>query len=201
MGFDDRRQEILDAAEEVFAEKGYRSTTLNEIARAVNIKTPGLYYYFRSKEDIYNSLLMDIYRRLGETVLEPVRSAPDPGEKLRLLVVLLVDFWKEHPGFPRIIARESFSRSPFIDEELIPNFLVPMFDELVTALGGEGGSARRFRDLDVPLLAYNVLGMTMFYFVSNRMFSTLAGEDSLSDRRVEAFKREVLELVFHGIEG
>lgn len=200
MRYDVKRERILEVAEEIFAEKGYRSTTLNEIADRVNIKTPGLYYYFKSKSDIYNSLLMEVYFHLAEKVLEPVKNASDLREKIRLLVVLLVDFWSEHPGFPRIIAREALTRSRFIDEEFIPNFLVPMFEELVNALGEGKMEAHGFRDLDMPLLVYNVLGMTMFYFISNRMYSTLAGEDSLSPARVSVFKEEVLVLVFQGIE-
>lgn len=200
MGFENKRDQILEAAEDIFAEKGYRSATLNEIAGRVNIKTPGLYYYFKSKKDIYNYLLTDMYFRLGERVLEPVKGASDLREKIRLLVVLLMDFWGEHPRFPRIIAREALTRSRFIDEEFIPNFLVPMFEELVGALGEGKMEAHGFRDVDMQLLVYNVLGMTMFYFISNRMFSTLAGEDSLSPARVAKFKQEVLDLVFLGIE-
>lgn len=200
MGFEEKRRQILDAASVMFAEKGYHQAALGEMAGRVNIRAPGLYYYFTSKEDLYNSLLMDICSKLSEAVLEPVREAPGPGEKIRLLVVGLVDFWAGNPGFPRILAREALMRSRFIDDELVPNFLVPMFGDLTGTLGDSGPSAAGFRTLDIPLLAYNVLGMTMFYFMSSRMYSTLAGEDSLSPERVSAFRQEVLSLVFHGIE-
>lgn len=199
MGFEDKRESILRVAEKIFAEKGYAATTLKDIAGGVEIKTPGLYYYFKSKRDIYNALMLDVYDKLRRGVLEPVKEAPDLREKITLMISLLIDFWAEHPSFPRMIAQEAIMGSRFIDNELIPKFLKPMFSEVVSVLG-EGGTEQGLRGLDVPVLVYNVLGMTMFYFFSSRMFTTLIGEDSLSAKRVEIFKSEVLGLVFHGID-
>ncbi len=56
---DRTRAEILDAAERLFAESGYRATSLQAVAEAVNITQPGLLYHFPSKEALLLALLAD----------------------------------------------------------------------------------------------------------------------------------------------
>lgn len=53
---DEKRQEILDAAELLFHERGYSGTTMEMITDAVGASKPYVYYYFRSKQDIFETL-------------------------------------------------------------------------------------------------------------------------------------------------
>ena len=61
-----RKNEIMDAAESLFIEKGYTYTTINDILNATGIAKGLLYYYFESKEDI----LDDIIKRHGDVLVE-----------------------------------------------------------------------------------------------------------------------------------
>lgn len=63
------RQQILDAALGLFAQKGYAATTIREIVDAVGITAPSLYYYFGSKEGLYMEL-MQIHCAQIDSVLE-----------------------------------------------------------------------------------------------------------------------------------
>lgn len=54
---EERRNEILDAADELFGEKGFDGTSTNDILNKVNIARGTLYYHFKSKEDIMNALI------------------------------------------------------------------------------------------------------------------------------------------------
>ena len=53
---DERRNEILDAAEKLFAGKGYMKTTINDILQEVGIAKGTFYYYFKSKEDVMDAV-------------------------------------------------------------------------------------------------------------------------------------------------
>lgn len=59
-----RRHEILDAAEELFAEKGFDGTSTNDILKKVGIARGTLYYHFKSKEDIMDALIERYSTRL-----------------------------------------------------------------------------------------------------------------------------------------
>lgn len=73
----DRRQEILEAALRVFAEKGYTAATNADIARAAGVTAAALYYYFPSKADLFRaavterqSLLLPALHELTEQLME-----------------------------------------------------------------------------------------------------------------------------------
>ncbi len=198
MPVETKKEQILRVAEKVFSEQGFKGATMKEIAQKVGIKTPGLYYHFESKEDIFDSLILDRYQELGAKILEPIREAQGLREKLRMLVVLLVDFWAEHPRMPLIVAQETMAQSDLIYKELIPNFLVPMFNEMVQPLADEAEHSG-LKDVDLPLLVYNIFGLTMFYFFSGRIYTTLTGQECFSEKQLDHLKNEVLQMVFDGV--
>jgi AcrR family transcriptional regulator len=71
------RQDILLAAAEVFARRGYAEATLAELASAAGFAAPSLYRYFESKEEIFRSLVELVRRELGATFDAPAdRGAP-----------------------------------------------------------------------------------------------------------------------------
>jgi AcrR family transcriptional regulator len=76
-------EEILEAAAQAFSKSGYDGTSLAEIARAVGIKTPALYYHFKSKNEILYAYLV----RSGEQIFSAVQMAvvtagDDPKQRL-----------------------------------------------------------------------------------------------------------------------
>jgi AcrR family transcriptional regulator len=71
------RRDILLAAAEVFARRGYAAATLQELAEAAGFAAPSLYRYFESKEELFRSLVELVVREMDQTFEEPVdRDAP-----------------------------------------------------------------------------------------------------------------------------
>lgn len=78
----ERRNEILDAAEILFTSKGYMETTILDILKAVNIAKGTFYYYFTSKEEVLDAILVRMIQRdvekmqlvLQDSALEPVQK-------------------------------------------------------------------------------------------------------------------------------
>jgi AcrR family transcriptional regulator len=64
--YEERRQEVVDIAARVFAEKGYHATSIDDLVSATGLQRGGLYHYMSSKKD----LLLDIHKRFIEPVLE-----------------------------------------------------------------------------------------------------------------------------------
>ncbi len=80
---DANRENILKIAQDIFSKYGYKKTTLDDIANAVRKGKSSLYYYFNSKEDLFQAVVskeVDILKRELETV---VMRNTDPVEKLR----------------------------------------------------------------------------------------------------------------------
>lgn len=66
-----RLQEVLDVAARIFAAKGYRGTSLNDIGDALGMNKASLYYYVRSKEDLLHRLILRAGRRLRDVSQDP----------------------------------------------------------------------------------------------------------------------------------
>jgi AcrR family transcriptional regulator len=76
------RQDILESSARVFARRGYAAATLAELAAAAGYAAPSLYRYFRSKEEIFASLLEKVSGEFRRTFEEPVDRSRPLGERL-----------------------------------------------------------------------------------------------------------------------
>jgi AcrR family transcriptional regulator len=98
-----RRDEILQAAKELFLELGYNSTTIRRIAERVGISAPALYLYFKDKEELMLALCDQTFGYLLEAVAEIERSVEDPIERLHRFGEAYVQFGLTHPDEYRLV--------------------------------------------------------------------------------------------------
>jgi TetR/AcrR family transcriptional regulator, cholesterol catabolism regulator len=83
---DAQRQRVLSASVEIFSKRGYRATSMNDIAAAVGLSKPTLYHYFRNKEDILVRLYEDLLAESLAGARAIVADAPGPLEALRGII-------------------------------------------------------------------------------------------------------------------
>ncbi len=150
--------ELLDKATELFAEKGYEATSLQDIAVAVGVSRPALYHYLRSKEDLLVMLAKQMSHKLAE-LLEQLRRRPDvtPLEKVRQLTELLARERAQRPEQFRILDRtENTLPEPAATEHLEAKRRIVR--ELVTIIE-EGIAAGQMHPVDARTAAFSLLGM------------------------------------------
>jgi len=75
-GQEETRERILQEAKRLFAEHGFHRTQLTEIARAVGVERPALFYYFKSKETLYAEVVRRLYQGLLEVGQAAVAEQP-----------------------------------------------------------------------------------------------------------------------------
>lgn len=80
---DANREAILDIAQEIFSKYGYKKTTLDDIANAVRKGKSSLYYYFNSKEDLFQAVIYKEVEILKIALEKVVFRSMDAEEKLR----------------------------------------------------------------------------------------------------------------------
>jgi AcrR family transcriptional regulator len=78
-----RRDELLDLAASMFAERGLRATTVRDIADSAGILSGSLYHHFSSKEEMVDELLRDFLDWLFARYQEVVATEPNPLERLK----------------------------------------------------------------------------------------------------------------------
>ena len=81
-----RQTEIVEAAARVFHEKGYESTSIQDIAEAVGILKGSLYYYIRSKEDLLYEIILDVHEDALANIRQVDEGDGDALQKVRAFV-------------------------------------------------------------------------------------------------------------------
>ncbi|SEG80500.1 DNA-binding transcriptional regulator, AcrR family [Thermomonospora echinospora] len=101
-----RRTEILDAAAELFARRGYHGVSIGDLGRAVGLTGPALYRHFRGKDAVLAEILLDISHRLLAEGTRRVAAAGDPRDALDALLRWHIDFALGNPALIVVHERE-----------------------------------------------------------------------------------------------
>jgi AcrR family transcriptional regulator len=102
----DTRRRVLDASVALFAEKGFRASSLDEIADAVGIRKASLYHYFPSKAALLDGVYREFIGGLMEVPTKDIEEILYPCQRMRLMVASSVRFHHENRAFLRIFWRE-----------------------------------------------------------------------------------------------
>jgi AcrR family transcriptional regulator len=100
------REEILRAAERVFAAKGFFQTTMSEIAEAAEFGTGTLYKYFKSKEGLYFTLIDEKVEEINHLVKAELSQKTSAKERIKKVLQLQFEFIEKNRDFFRIYTSE-----------------------------------------------------------------------------------------------
>lgn len=107
------RQQILDAAEIEFVRHGLRGASMQAIADRAGLPKANVHYYFRSKLNLYRTLLNGILHRWND-FLEGVTAADDPAEVLERFIREKIRLARSHPRASRLFAQEIIQGAPHL---------------------------------------------------------------------------------------
>jgi AcrR family transcriptional regulator len=159
------RTQLLDAAEEVFGEKGFHDTTLKEIAELAEFSVGSVYSFFENKDDLF----LNVFLRRGAEFLPGMEAVVDgpgtPLETLHALVDYQIGFFREHPHFGRLYLRSASSNQPGPETPESPD-LIANYQKAMTSqadLFARGQKAKELRDGDPVVLARLFTGLIYSY--------------------------------------
>lgn len=110
--FHQKLEHILACATRVFSEKGYEGASIRDIARSSRVSLAGLYYYFRSKEELLFLIQKHTFTTLIENLDRDLAVGNDATEKLCCLIRNHLRYFLSHPDAMKVLAHESESLSP-----------------------------------------------------------------------------------------
>ena len=107
----DRRRDLLDAAVRVFARKGFHASRVGDIAEEAGVAHGLLYHYFRSKEEVLETIFREAWERLA-TETDRIEASDVPlREQLRRFARIYLGSWLVTPALIAVLVRE-IARSP-----------------------------------------------------------------------------------------
>jgi AcrR family transcriptional regulator len=191
-----RPGEILDAAVAVFAEKGFVAARMDDIAARAGVTKGTIYLYFRSKEDVFKSLVRDSIGRTISVNAETARSFEGPSSELiRLVLGAIANFLttSDRVVLPKIIISEA-GNFP----ELARFYREEVFDRGLALLTGviERGIARgEFRKLPSDHVARLCISPILFIVVWRTSFAKF----DMQPFDFDAFVRTHVDILLRGL--
>ncbi len=152
--FDRRLAQILDFATEVFADKGYDGASMRDLSRLSGISLAGLYYYFRSKENLLYFIQQHTFATIVERLRQRLASSSDPEARIRIFIHNHVEYSVAKQKAMKVLSHEDDVLKDSYGVELATikreyyRICVGLVDDLAKAeglksVGVTAGAARR----------------------------------------------------------
>ena len=195
---DRSREAILDAAEALFAERGYEGASLQEIGKRAGVSrgTPG--YFFGSKDALYRAVLERLFAAELELVLGAAARAQEadgPEAALVAAIESFFDFLDARPSFVRLLDREALAGGSLLATTAAHRASMGEGLAATAALLANGP----FRPLDPAFFLLDILALCWFPIAHAETFARGLGLDPASVAFAAARRRHVVAFVLRGI--
>ncbi len=194
------RAAILDAAEKLFAAKGFDATSLNQVGTAAGVSrgTPG--YFFGSKADLYQAVLDRSFTEVREAVragrARALASNQTPDAILAGAVSDYFDFLAARPNFIRLIEREALNGGTQLDEVSH----LSAGQEALAAISAELGLDDSPSGEAAQLLL-SIIALCWFHLIHARTVAPAVGVTLENAEDLERRRRHIVGLVLQGLAG
>jgi len=185
----EKKNILLQVAQSIFARFGLFKTTVDEIAKTARMGKSSIYYYFKSKEDIFKAVLEKELASLKEKITTAIAKAKSPQEKLRKFIITRMKYIKELANIYAALKDEYLRHYAFI-QKLRENYDKEEIDTIKNILQ-EGIKQKVFfiKNLELTSFAISTAIKGLEYDWTIRI-----GEKEL-EKNIDS----LLEVLFYGI--
>jgi TetR/AcrR family transcriptional regulator, regulator of cefoperazone and chloramphenicol sensitivity len=198
---DTTRERIVEAAGEIFAEKGFDATTVRDICQRAEANIAAVNYYFGDKQRLYVEAVMRAHRwRMERARLPEWTSNTTPQEKLADFVVTFVRRIRtgpENTWHTRLIMREMMNpREACV--ELVQQSIRPQFEILQGVL--RELLPNETSEEKLHLMAFSIVGQCLFYHFADPVVRNLVTGEEYADYDVDKLAGHIAEFSLAAIE-
>jgi TetR/AcrR family transcriptional regulator len=191
---------IKNAALREFAQFGLEGARVDRIAHKAKINKAMIYYHFKNKEDLYESLLSEFYTQIFPRIVEKLPQDVGPAEKLEAMVTYFIDLISGlDQDFVRMMLWELSSGGKYFKKIMLPKVIIPMMG-VVQELFNNGIQQGAFKKIVPHLTFIQMLGSIVF---TNAIRITLSDTDFgkmiFQDDFFEVYKKNLLTIMKTGI--
>jgi len=185
----EKKNILLQVAQGIFARFGLFKTSVDEIAKTARMGKSSIYYYFKSKEDIFKAVLEKELKTLREKIITAIAEAKSPQEKLRIFIITRMKYTKELANIYGALKDEYLRHYAFI-QKLRANYDHEEINTVKNILQ-EGMKGRVFfiKDLELTSFAIGTAIKGLEYDWAIRV----------GEKELEETIDSLLEVLFYGI--
>lgn len=198
-----KEQAILEAAEREFLTKGFAGARTTSIAKSAGVTHAMLHYYFRTKEHLFEQILDQKMRLMGESLLSAFGQPNlQLSDRLRNGLACHFDFIAANPDLPRFIVNEVFARPEQYKimhqriQQIANVLIINMQQEIDKAV-----AQNEMEWIDIRQLMLDILSLNIFPFIAYPIIEPIFS-DITKDRNqfFEQRKAENIEIIMRRIK-
>jgi AcrR family transcriptional regulator len=196
----EKRELIVEAAIEVFAEKGFHDTRISDIATRAGIAYGLVYHYFKNKEEILDTLFLERWSEFIDAVRAIASDGRSAEDKLLSIAAVVLSAHRSRPQWVKVLIFEIQRTQRILDPERVE--VVGELFVLIAQILRDGQASGELReDLDPDLACYIFVG-GIDIVVTNRVLGLVEGGSELDGDEGEYYvhiARTVVELFVRGM--
>lgn len=194
------KDKVLTAAVEIFAEKGRHGARMEEIAARAGVNKAMVYYFFTSRENLYQEALSycinGIHKAVMDAIMSQITMISDPVEQMKMILKAEFEAYARNRHFTRVLiegiatqpeavhhALEAHAKEEAASESCCgpKSFLRFIDDNIAKGV---------FRKIDARQLVISILGVNLIYFIAQPMLHVFLDKEVPDD---DAFMKERLD--------
>ncbi|MDQ0563805.1 TetR/AcrR family transcriptional regulator [Rhizobium mesoamericanum] len=194
---EEKEEQILEAALDVFSVSGFRGSTIDQIAEVAGMSKPNLLYYFRTKEAMHRALI----DRVLDTWLEPLRAFDadgNPESEIRSYIRRKLEMARDFPRESRLFANEMLQGAPHVEDEL-RGPLKKLVDEKAEVIRS-WAKAGKIAKCDPYHLIFSIWSTTQHYADFDVQVRAVLGQEHAGAGRFEDAARFLEQLFIDGLK-
>ncbi|MFB0536750.1 MAG: TetR/AcrR family transcriptional regulator [Anaerolineae bacterium] len=154
---DERRAQIIQAALACFTRKGYNNTTMDDIAAESGLSKGSLYWYFKSKDDLFAAAIMSLLMDVGEEAVAALEQYTTASDKLRALAQSAANLSKKAKGFFSLFLEFWASSSRREEAGQLWVGLLVQYKDIVVEIIEQGIRNGEFKPVDAEQLVWAMM--------------------------------------------
>jgi len=188
---EEKKERILSVAQKIFARFGIQKTTMDEIAKMARMGKATLYYYFKSKEEIFAEVIRKESLVLKQKLHEAISKADTPQEKIKAYVLTRMMHLKELSNYYTTLTDEYLEHYSFVENERkdFTEHEIKTLKEILTQGKEQNIFAIEDVGLTARMIAIALKGLEYPLIVENK-----------SQNNMEAEINQMLNILFKGLE-
>jgi AcrR family transcriptional regulator len=188
-----RKEEILDVATHLFAERGYEGTSMSDVAERVGIRKASLFYHFTTKDTLYEAVLDRLVTRLGQSLQGAYTGGGSFAERLDAAADAMTTVLGQRPYAARLLLRESIGLGPGLRGHALEPMMAAL--EAGAAFVRAGQDAGEFIQGDAKQMVLTSLGVHFLPFAIGEVVERYVGTPPFEAGFVAARRAEVSRAV------
>ncbi len=190
---------ILNAASDVFIRKGYSGARMQEIADEAGINKALLFYYFRSKENLFHAIFTSVLEQIQQEIISILNSEMDLFDKLRFFFNFYIGILQKNSFVPAFLIHEvNQNAQMLVDNFKKAGFTLPV--HFIKQINSEIKKGR-IKAVDPVQLLLNMLSLAIYPIIAAPLIQgVLSIDDDAYNEIIEKRKTELADWVIDSIK-